>query len=1332
MTKVHEENFYTYQIDLLKADDFPNLDNAQPIVRQPNEPGGGSLWSGGVAAQRQIPGVMLRPAQGDVGESRFPPRRPDTIVRDPPPRGTPLKAGAESWLDAVRLWQEGLDALQRRRHDSAAFLLNRCQQRAIEYFDIVREIRVDADADVRARVLNILANIASTLDPAPQPATQGAQAPRTLRRMLELRRQATTLASLHFFDWTAPVTAAANVAQRPIVSPMQTPITRLNADAIEVLNHIAAVGINRYAPPGSDAALLAQHIYLVHQKLDYFMIVLMAVFVPLARAELERDRQRYQDAVSELEWVLANCASAATPDQYIVNDKIELPFIRLLLAECLLEQGDADYRAETPVSPLPPVPAPPARLVRRDWMKARVSYELAAAQLGLLGTYGAQVEAAVAKLSPPAPAPGIPAPDLANLGKEILIDSMRPALKPGETPVQGQERMVLLKNSPAAAPLLEIGDAAATDTNPRTFALLFKAHARLEQMKADFNWLGYSDDYTPPWRFQFLLDRARYFTEHAKQAQRDYLNFLSNAEREEFQEKSSAQTVALEHANIAVESARVDQVSAEAVAAEKGHDLSETVAQNAKDRAEMYNAFDEIADSNSNPSGLEFGIGMAGALFSGGAAGAAGGPPGVIVGALLGGLSFLGGNSAQQRQNLIQNAQRTYEYKSLGLAASEADKAVVVAAQQLEVAKAAVTVAMLQKQAALMRHAFAIETAAYLVNRKLNAEQWFRLANGIRDVADTYLRYAVEIAFLAEQAYEFEADKQLNVIRFDYDLSELGDYLAGDFLLRDLDTLEHDLIVSQRERQQHVRYVLSMAREFPEALQELRDTGRIGFSMVLEQIERRFPGLILARVGAVDILPVALMDQTRFSLRLTHQGFSRMRRRPAPGADPAAPWPAEPRVHGPETAIYSGLTRQDAASIFPIATSGQRNPFEGRGAAGAWEIDMSMEENQVVPGSIADMLITFNVFGFFDSGVQTEPTPPGPNALTSYISARQVFPDNFFEFHRSGRMVWKITRDLLTLSDTLGAVRNVAVLLLPAPTETNYGRIMSQLQVQVRITSSGDLVVDSEIPEITFSPSSPSQPLGLEVQAGLAGGLVGADLSWDFGDGGVFKIGAAQSHVYSKPGKYTVTLRVVRNGRLSEFRSDVVMSRAHANGLVPPLMAFPVLSPETAANVPAGRTRIKAEVRAQAADPVVTTWRIGNEASGKGSLASFDLPPGTHILHFRAVRMIRAHVYNRQQHQPEASLEFDGLHLTSNRRFDLDGTETTGTGANPPVNVFATHLLTGRTLSPVDDGWTVELLRSENPFLQSVTGTDNEQIDLGEIFDAVLALEYETMYGTRA
>ena len=52
MTKLHDENFYFYQNDLLDEKDFPDLENANPITRAPDEPGGPSPCSGGTVIRR--------------------------------------------------------------------------------------------------------------------------------------------------------------------------------------------------------------------------------------------------------------------------------------------------------------------------------------------------------------------------------------------------------------------------------------------------------------------------------------------------------------------------------------------------------------------------------------------------------------------------------------------------------------------------------------------------------------------------------------------------------------------------------------------------------------------------------------------------------------------------------------------------------------------------------------------------------------------------------------------------------------------------------------------------------------------------------------------------------------------------------------------------------------------------------------------------------------------------------------------------------------------------------------------------------------------------------
>jgi hypothetical protein len=1315
MTKLHDENFYTYRYDILPNEAFAVV--PKPIAQQPDQPGGSSPWSGG----RGVGSLMLRRARDSEGGIDDMPQRPDRVVWDPPPANippnTPMPEGAESWVGAVRRWQEGIYELRRRRHDRAALLFDECQQFGIAYFSILRNIS-QTSTDVRERVSNVLSKIASDLDPNPQPPeTASGWGPRTLRRILESRRRASTQDLLHFFDWSAPVNPTANVKERVI----GTPPSRLNANVIEVLQHIAAVGID---------GKLQEHIYLVHQKLDYFMLVLMSIFVPLARAELERDRQRYEAAIDELDWVLANVASPAAPSQFIVNEPIELPFVRLLLAECLIEQGDSEYKAETPISPLPPAPPPPAGLGRHDWMKARTSYERAIAELGSLGSYATHVTQAVAKLDA---AVAAPEPDLAKLGKEILIDTIRPVLKPGEVRPTGQERMVALRNTAATTPLLEIGEATSTDTNPRVFALLLQANARLVQLQADFNWLGYRDDYVPPWRFQFLLERGRYFSEHAKQAQRDYLNFLSTAEREEPQEKSAEQAVALESANIAIENARVDQADLEHLAATKSWLLQVVVQSDANRRLGEYVKFDQEMDRIFNT-----GSGVRN-LFTRVVAEFGSTPVFSDVVDL-----FTGGAVSRRRQAVADNMQRGLEIRNLKRAVLQAEIQSDLAKTQEEAAAAAVKVAKLQHEAALLRHEFAVETAAYLADRVLNAEQWLRLANSIRSVADTYLRYAVEIAFLAEQAYEFEADKQMNVIRFDYDLSELGDYLAGDFLLRDLDTLEHDLIVTQREREQHVRYVLSMAREFPEALQELRDVGRVTFSVMLEQIERRFPGLILARLGAVDVLPLALVDQSRFSIRLTHQGFSQMRRRPELGADPAEPWPAEPRLHGPETAIYSGLSRQDEASIFPVTTSGQRNAFEGRGAASAWEIDMSMEENQIVPGSLADVLITFNIAGFFDTAVRTGPVTPGPDVATSYISAREVFPDNFFDFSRTGMMVWPVAPDLLTLSGTPGKVRNVGVLVVPARSRQQYRRYVSTGLVEFTVDAEGTPIINPDTlpPSFRFQYPDPSKPLRIGGELTAEGNTTAL---WDPGDGTAILEGTTFEHEYARPGVYEVTLRLVRGERLREYLCGIAVARDILLEL--PLVAVPELikepqSPEGKRTI---RTRATFPSEAGLESQTAMTWHVVEAPRARRALeengtpdpneAIFDLPleavAGNRRLHlaFRAVRSQDVLFYSRQRYRrdPSQTLHMAALNVATNRRYD-------GAGTPPPLNAAAKHFFGDpptAVFSPVD-AWSLEFRQAENgqqapdPFSAPGSKPGNLLFDGAEIGDLVLTLEYET------
>jgi hypothetical protein len=107
--------------------------------------------------------------------------------------------------------------------------------------------------------------------------------------------------------------------------------------------------------------------------------------------------------------------------------------------------------------------------------------------------------------------------EFSALGKAVPIETVqsRQGSFPGHERHIGPHESIIRFEPPS-------GEDALRESNPLVYAILAQARPRLIQLEAGLNFLGYSDDYVPPWRFQFLLTRARYFAEHAKNAEREY------------------------------------------------------------------------------------------------------------------------------------------------------------------------------------------------------------------------------------------------------------------------------------------------------------------------------------------------------------------------------------------------------------------------------------------------------------------------------------------------------------------------------------------------------------------------------------------------------------------------------------------------------------------------------------------------------------------------------------------------------------------------------------------------------------------------------------------
>lgn len=1236
-------------------------------------------------------------------------------------------------LQSLLLWNQANVDLDRNKYASAARNYEDCQRGIIAYFAErfsslnipIPSPRDESGSDVSPvhELENALHALASGLIRFNGPAP-------AIWTFFRERLMTLTLQELQEHDWKRPKVVplayefATPLADYGPATDFVTALTRLLVQ-MSILKSIQISGEK------------------VEEKIDAPLLAIALVFCPLAIAESNRLRRHFDEGLSQCRQLLSR------HDQFkVLSEVVEKPFVKILKARILLDKADAQYKARK----MSNTPARnPDGSLKYQGLEAAETYQGVLVNFQDQGQYVNLVEAGVTSMKTelqrlvqhtfhPVAAkeitgPGTPPPltssdrqSFALLGKKLTIATIKPTL--GEYPepdrrVRPHESLIKIERPTETSPPLR-------ETNPVLYALIGEARARLLQMESGLNYLGYSDDYVPPWRFQFLLDRARYFAEHAKNAQREYLNFLSNAEREEFQELTTAQNVEMEKSNIRLETARVDQVKLELESAKASDELARLTAANSETRLTNYEEFDERADELADQVLLGTtlsAIGSAGQAALSGAAtgaaiGAAGGPIGMLGGALIGGgLGLLSGGGqvlAQEAQLAIAGEQREFERKNLELALSEANQSAVVAQRQLAVAQAGLLVAGMQRATAVLRHEFALQNLVFLRNRTLNAELWYRLSAAIRAVADTYLRYGIEMAFLAEQAYEFEADKRINVIRFDYDVSDLGELLAGDFLLKDLDTLEQDLIVGQRIRQQQVRFVLPLSREFPAALQELRDNGSVIFSVRLEQLERRFPGLFNLRISSVDVLPVALMDATRFSLELTHLGSGQVRLH-AESSDPTdllgtdwltgleGEWSIRLRATPPETAVFSGLTRQDVGGVASFFTSNQRGAFEGVPGASAWRVDLSMKENRIVPDSLTELLITFTLSGYYDPTLRDaiDRAPRPPQAITAWLSGHQQFPDMFYEFNRTGQMEWRVTSDSLGLRGSAGTLRNIGVLFSASQKRMELGRLMCSYAIEFEVNAAGDAQLLRELPLFSFSTN------GLILNATL-NTPAGSVVTFNFGDDTGLLDSSALPHTYARPGRYEVLVRIAHNGRLTEYRAAVVVSRQHA--VLPPCIAVPVLQTTVAGS----EIKLVPSLQAPSGETLSVIWRIDNVRSDPGSNPlSFTLKPGRYVLRFIASRRLTVRFHSQQRFEPAQTFEIENLRLATNRTFDLD----TGTETTTNLNAFGQHIFTANTLAPTDR-WTLELPLDENDSLVTVSSNDLKQTDLSELSDVALAIEY--------
>lgn len=1239
---------------------------------------------------------------------------------------------AKQVVEALFRWNSGLRQMRRRNYSAAINEFNAMRGAALSYFALRYndpkmpagpQYKVPADIDGIYSELRRFAN--DRFAPANKDGTY--------RDMRRKRNLAATLESLEHFDWVLPLKAFrySDTGAAPSNSTSRFSPLRSGAELVW------ALGMSEYMAPTSAAGTNAAFVK-VEEKIEFPLLVITLVLCSFALAECNQNNRQYDQALVEIKRALD------MHDRYkILSQTVEWNFARILFARILLAKGDYEYKTQLPsTAPLKDAQGNPVY----QGLRAAETY------LGLievLRPLGGYVNRVTSELSTFATTmQGLLAKRFDNyFQKTDTVNSLKvrersewlslahvTIIRNVELP----QAKSLRGGSALASPInfkTDATDSFVGERNPVVYQLITRAQARLIQLKGGLNYLGYHDDYVPPWRFEFLLQRARSFAEHAKSLQRDYLNFLRNAETEEFQEESMRQVAARSQAELTVSLARTDQSLSEVEAAKKSTELADLVKNHATVRANNYASFEdksrEYEQAIRELQGWQSASTALSALSSaaeiGGKVAASTGPAGVVLGPIAGVIAFaipMGTHAAQQNvENIelqLKSTLREQEKYNLRAAIDETTKSKAVSDAQLISAQTRVTVAALENGASAMAQEFARQNYLYYINRRTNSELWYRLTWDVAELATRSLDRAIEVSFLAEQAYEFEADKTLNVIRFDYDAGVNGDTLGGDYLLSDLESLEQDLIVSQQLRQQEFQMTVSLARDFPEALGDLQRDETAIIPITLRYLEERFPGMFNIRVGRVDARLVALMSSNRQFIVVTHSGlgFVRANSRNVSQGNATSSWiPAVDerwpvRVHNGkvESKTYTGLPTSESRDVFSFESTSQRAQFEKRPAATTWHIEVKQRQNRFVPGSLADVVLTFVLSGYLDETLKGEIKTgmPSSTSATRLISTAQEAPDSFYEFANTGRLQLDVASQQLTQVGSPTRLRNFGVMLVPSLEQPQFSPCASHCVVEVEISSVGALTILTELPHISLS----STGLVLHAVVTLAAGVAAR---WKFDDNSNELQGAAVNWTYPYAGRYIVQLSLVSQGRRYEYRFE--HSIAAQNPLITPLVVLPLQI--TVSGTGANRI-LAASCQRPAGVSAAASWQLADGTSKWGDSVTFpNLSPGRYFLRLSVMADLQANISCRQR-IGSAPVGLAGLMAVSNRKFKDDGSLDTSNVPSP----LTTSLFGSRELSPVDR-WLVEFPLGVNGALKTYDRSGTQVFNGAAVQDLILTMEFD-------
>jgi hypothetical protein len=583
--------------------------------------------------------------------------------------------------------------------------------------------------------------------------------------------------------------------------------------------------------------------------------------------------------------------------------------------------------------------------------------------------------------------------------------------------------------------------------------ILLEALAYLRQILHNINYLGFPDDIIPIHSWRYLQNVARFFAAQAVQAERAYITFKENSEKETFTRLTLEQAVDAQQAAVSVENQRVRVAQEQQRVAQLTAGVAALREQNAKDqRADFANTsaqeayIDEILSfTNSSDREVKLDQNWASAL-------------GIelkkVTVNILGDTqeltldTFKGNYLSQLLTRNRSHISRGYELRTMDRKIAEVAGERAIADAQVDVADRMVDVAQAQRNLAELRLDQAREQLTFFNAQEFTPELWDNLAQAQRSLSRRYLDWAIGAAFLMEQAFEDEFDLQVNRIRFDYDQSALHGLLAADFLIADIDQFTYDRLLDT-EKRAPIKVAIALADRYPhEFYQQFQRTGRMDVQTTLEDFDIWHPGTFLRKLRRVEVIVEGLVSPSGLHGTLTNNGIS---------VDRGREGQPMRRIRNPETMILSRFDPRADGFAFTADEETVLATFENAGVATGWVLEFPPDANDVDLTGITNvhLVLYFEAYYRYDvaNRVRAELAAAGVYQYALGVGVRFQYPDEFFSLQDTGTLTFTIDEAALPHNHTAPLARDLFIRL-----EVEGGVPAGGLTVGVSGTTSGTTV----------------------------------------------------------------------------------------------------------------------------------------------------------------------------------------------------------------------------------------------------------------------------------